>query len=103
MPNGRNLTIRVPSGGTRSGVVIPTGWEQDRSIPDPVDRPLSANNRGMIGPRRMDGYPTTGGLQFVGHVPIVHVAQGVAVRQGNYIDDLSEVPAVFVGNPASNG
>lgn len=101
MPNGRNLTIREPSGGDRSGVVIPTGWEQDRSIPNPIDRPNVANNRGMIGPRFADGYPTTGGLEFVGHVPLVHVAQGVTPRPSNIIDDFSEIPAIFVGNPVT--
>lgn len=102
MPNGRDLSIRESSGGDRSGVVIPTGWEQDVSIPNPIDRLNTANNRGMIGPRMMDGYPTTGGLEFVGHVPIVHIAQGVTPAPGNSVDDFSEIPAIFVGNPVTN-
>jgi hypothetical protein len=102
MPNGRDLIITAPSGGDRSGVVIPTGWEQDVSIPNPIDRPNRANDRGIIGPRRMDSFPTTGGLMFVGHVPLVHVAQGVVPSPANTVDDTAEIPAIFVGNPVTN-
>ena len=99
MPNGRDLTIRHGEVGTRNGVIIPTSWEQDLGVPEKIDRPNRANNEGWIGPQRMSGYPTTGGLEFVGHVPLVHIAQGVTPRPGNIVDDFSEVPAIYVGNP----
>lgn len=102
MPNGRDLRIATGESGSRNGIQIPTGWEQDIPLPNPIDRPNRANDRGIIGPHRMDSFPTTGGLEFVGHVPIVHIAQGVVPRQSNIIDDYSEVPAIFVGNPVSN-
>lgn len=98
MPNGSDMRILAGSIGTRNGVIIPTGWQQDRGVPEQIDRPLSANNRGIIGDG-VNSFPTTGGLRFVGHVPLIHVAQGIAPRQGITIDDFSQIPAIFVGNP----
>lgn len=98
MPNGRDMMITAGAIGPRNGVIIPTDWEQNRGVPAQIDRPLSANNRGLVGPN-VDSFPMTSGMDFVGHVPLVHVAQGIAPRQGITIDDFSQIAAVFVGNP----
>lgn len=67
-------------------------------VPERVDRQVMVGNRGKIGPN-VSGFPPTGGLEFLGHVPTVHVVDGVVPSPTTAIDDTVGVPAIFAGNP----
>lgn len=98
MPNGprMNITHTAPSGASEQ---LRTDADlQIQPGPDRIDRQQHANIRGKIGPN-VSAFPMTGGMEYVGHVPIVHVAQGVTQQPGGGVDDRAAIPAVFAGNP----
>jgi len=99
MPNGGSLVIRRSAVGGRSAVITTDHELQTGPGVDGIDHMQNANNHGKIG-NNVSGFPTTGGMNFIGHVPIVHVAQGVGNNiPGNGIDDNAVIPAIFAGNP----
>ena len=99
MPNGNNLTIRESATGGRSAVITTDNQLQEGPGVNGIDRIARANNRGKIG-NNLSGFPTTGGMNYIGHVPLVHRAQGVNVNvPGNGMDDTTYIPGIMAGNP----
>lgn len=66
-------------------------------VPDRIDR-LQTVSRGKVGPN-VNTFPMTGGMEYVGQVPLVTIVRGPTMHPGNAIDDMASVPAVFAGNP----
>lgn len=64
--------------------------------PDKIDRPGDLQ-RGIIGPAGVNAWPPTGGLQYIGHVPLVHVMRGPVLKSTGLIDEKVSIPAVFAG------
>ena len=94
----------------RRHFVIPRGQEAGHSEqirtdaelyfgppPDKVDRPGDMR-LGIIG-RGVNAFPPTWGMEYVGHVPQVHLMKSPTLQPGNTFDDKSTVPAIFAGNP----
>lgn len=90
--------------------LVPRGKEAGRSFlfrtdaelesgpaPERIDRP-SLLSFGKTGPR-VNSFPMTGGMQYVGHVPLVQIRRGPSMHPGNAIDDRAPIPAVYAGNP----
>ncbi len=96
MPNGIRRTIfRGADGG------IPTNQDaklQDVGSVERIDRINVSNNTGKVGPN-VSSFPPTGGMQFLGHIPMVHRAQGIVPIPGNSTDDRAFIPAILSGNP----
>lgn len=98
MPNGKRWIRTGGAVAGRSALLTTDEQLQLGPRPDRIDRPQSANNTGKIGPN-VNGFPMTYGMEYVGAVPLVHVAQGVAIPPTTAIDDRAAVPAVYAGNP----
>lgn len=65
--------------------------------PDRIDRPGDMRF-GYIGPR-VNAFPMTAGMEYVGHVPLVQIRRGPTMHPGNAVDDMASIPAIFAGNP----
>lgn len=65
--------------------------------PNRIDRPISLS-RGLTGPR-VNSFPMTAGMEYIGHVPLVQLRRGPSMHPGNAIDDRAAIPAVYAGNP----
>lgn len=96
--------------GYRANVIIPRGGASGHSEqlrtdvdlqlgppPDKIER-LVTVSRGKVGPN-VNTFPMTGGMQFVGHVPLVQIRRGPTLNPGNAIDDRASIPAIYAGNP----
>lgn len=90
--------------------LIPRGREAGRSYlfrtdtelqagpaPERIDRPMLLS-LGYTG-HRVNSFPMTGGLQYIGHVPLAQVRRGPTMQPGNAVDNSAAIPAVYAGNP----
>jgi len=67
-------------------------------LPDKIERPFDMRF-GPAGPRGIATHPATGGLQYIGHVPLVHVMRTPMANPTIASDDRAHVGAIYAGNP----
>jgi hypothetical protein len=97
MPNGLRLDILRGHSAGRSQVIRTDPDLQLGPDPERIDRILYANNTGVTG----DGtssFPSTAGMEHIGHVPLAH-GPGTAVIAVRTVADDAQIPAVYAGNP----
>jgi len=90
IPRGTQATAHeaIPS--------LPEQWASGPA-PDKIDRPGDLR-MGIVG-RGVNSFPPTGGLLYVGHVPLVHLMRSPTLQPGNTFDDRSNIPGIFAGDP----
>lgn len=66
-------------------------------LPDKIDRPFDMRF-GPVG-KGVNTFPTTGGMQYIGHVPLVHVMRTPTANPSVQADDRAHVGAIYAGNP----
>jgi hypothetical protein len=96
MANGRILTILE---SVRGRFNTQTDAELQDGNSNRVDRLQTANNRGLVGPRRMRSFPTFADDIFIGHIPTYVKTRGVTLKPGNVIDDNTHIQSTLAGNP----
>ncbi len=66
-------------------------------LPTRIIRPTDMRF-GKVGPN-VNTFPVTAGMQFIGHVPLVHLERTPMLIPSANVDNRAHVPALYAGDP----